>query len=130
MEMNPTPMKMKSTLATLLVATAGALATPAVRAQEATPDDQFPVARSVLTRAEVRAEAIRARDAGETAALEQPGYLPVVAQSRPRAEVVAELNRARASGELSTLDAEAYDFGRAAMPTTMLAAHRIQVAGR
>ncbi|AKJ31190.1 DUF4148 domain-containing protein [Caldimonas brevitalea] len=76
-------------------------------AQEATPDPA-PNGKSERTRAEVHAELIRARDAGELKVFEE-GYFPQVASTRTRAEVVAELKRAQANGEYAALHAEPFD---------------------
>jgi hypothetical protein len=111
---------MKTMLMTVL-----GLAAAAAFAQEATPDTWMTETPSVLSRAEVRAEAARYRVIGEKAAMEDPGYLPTVASSRLRAEVIAELQRARESGEWAALSAEAHDFG-ALLPRSSTYATRAQ----
>lgn len=117
----------------------------AVQAQEATPDHWMQDFKAQLSRAEVRAEVMRAPTADEFDALvaEAMGFIPHLragtvtitlyddegnvlhhvthAQAPTRASVVAELERSKASGEFARLNAEAWDFlspsgtGRAAM---------------
>jgi hypothetical protein len=97
---------MKTTMLTMALC---ALATHAA-AQEATPDTFMTEAKSLRTRAEVRAEAMQQLRSPQEQLLLAEGWLPSVAHPRLRAEVVAELHAARLSGELASLSAEAHDF--------------------
>jgi hypothetical protein len=85
-------------------------AAPAVFAQEATPDTWISASQSTLTRAEVRAQAITARDAGLLARGEasvEPLQSPQqrkaneLAQGKTRTQVLAETAEARRLGLLS-----------------------------
>ena len=94
---------------TMLTMALCALATTAF-AQEATPDTFLTEAKSLRTRAEVRAEAMAQLRSPEQRVLLAEGWLPSVAHPKLRAQVVAELHSARRSGELAALAAEAHDF--------------------
>jgi hypothetical protein len=94
---------------TMLTMVLCALAT-AAQAQEATPDTFMTEAKSLRTRAEVRAEAMQQQRSPELRLMLAEGYLPAVVHPRLRAQVMAELHAARMSGELAALSAEAHDF--------------------
>lgn len=74
-------------------------------AQEATSDRWMNEGASQTTRAQVQAEAARARAAGELKVL-RAGYLDSVKTPVTRAEVVAATLAARQSGEQAAIDAE------------------------
>ena len=93
---------------TLIAATFGATA---ARAGEATPD--YPVAySSTLTRAEVQAEALRARAAGHIAIGERSYVVADTGTPLTRAQVLAELHEAVRLGAIS-------DGERNVFPTAM-----------
>jgi hypothetical protein len=74
-------------------------------AQEATPDTWLNGVHSTQTRAQVQAEAARARAAGEMKVL-RSGYIAPVVNPALRTQVAADLQRARANGELARINAE------------------------
>lgn len=105
-------------------------AAPAVFAQEATPDTWISASKSRLTRAEVRAEAIAARDAGliprGEASVEPflPRTAAALAQGKTRAQVRAETAEARRLG-LMAHRGESSDWTE----ITPAQAEQIRVAG-
>jgi Domain of unknown function (DUF4148) len=105
-------------------------AAPAVFAQEATPDTWISASQSTLTRAEVRAQAIAARDAGliprGEASVEPllPRTATALAQGKTRAQVRAETAEARRLG-LMAHRGESSDV----VEITPAQAEQIRVAG-
>ena len=98
-------MNVKITLALILSA---AFTVPAMAVDGANIID-LPSQPSKVTRAEVKAEVLRARAAGELDITEAnfPFQLPAAKSSVTRAEVKAEVLRARAAGELDITEASA-----------------------
>jgi Domain of unknown function (DUF4148) len=105
-------------------------AAPAVYAQEATPDTWIGASHSTLSRAEVRAQAIAARDAGliqhGEASVEPlaPRSAALLAQAKTRAQVRAETAEARKLG-LVTSRGDSSDV----VEITPRQAEQIRVAG-
>jgi hypothetical protein len=98
-------MNVKSTIALILAA---AVTVPAFAGDIATIVDTTPL-RTKVTRAEVKAEVLRARAAGELDITEAtfPFQYPAAASTLTRAEVKAEVLRARTAGELDFTEASA-----------------------
>ena len=109
---------MNAKLATALVFAAG-IAAPAF-ATNTVDYGNVAFKAGTLTRAEVRAEVLRARAAGELDITEATPAFPVAAvpSGLTRAEVRAEAIRARAAGELDLTEAD-YPVLAAAAPSTL-----------
>lgn len=98
----------KSLIAVLTVSAASLLAAGSAFAQEAT-SDSWMQSTGTMTRADVQAELVAARQSGLTKSW-SAGYIEPVRSQLVRAQVKADTLRAMASGEVKAINAEVYSF--------------------